>query len=337
MIVSPPAQADPAVRPAEQSASPASALAVSVVVCAYADDRWTALQAAVESVLLQTSPTHELIVVIDHNETLLDRARRRWPAVCVLANEEQRGLSGARNTGVRYATGEIVAFLDDDARADSAWLAVVASAYADTSVIGTGGLARADWRGGRARWFPSEFDWVVGCSYRGLPRGRTAVRNPIGANMSFRRDAVLAVGGFAHGLGRVGRVPLGCEETELAIRVRRAHPGSVVLHLPDACVDHLVTEQRATWSYFRSRCWAEGLSKALVTARVGADEALGSERSYATRTLPAGVLRGIGDAGRGDLLGLARAGAIVAGLAVTAAGYLRGRLALAAPVAEVAR
>jgi len=34
-------------------------------------------------------------------------------------------------------------------------------------------------------WFPEELDWIVGCSYEGLPKRRTYVRNPIGCNMSF--------------------------------------------------------------------------------------------------------------------------------------------------------
>jgi hypothetical protein len=152
------------------------------------------------------------------------------------------------------------------------------------------------------------------------------IRNPIGANMAFRRSALRNAGGFIEGIGRVGTVPLGCEETELAIRVRRI-TGGVVLHLPDARVSHRVTASRVTSRYFLSRCWSEGLSKALVAAEAGPDAALASERAYAARTLPRGVARAIRDAARGDGSGLGRAAAIVAGLAVTATGYARGRRA----------
>ncbi|HWI75323.1 MAG TPA: hypothetical protein VNT55_25405, partial [Baekduia sp.] len=152
-------------------------------------------------------------------------------------------------------------------------------------------------------------------------------RNPIGANMAFRRAACADAGGFSHGIGRVGKTPLGCEETELSIRVRAAHHGATILQVPGAAVDHLVTAERVEWEYFRRRCWAEGLSKALVTDSVGHDQGLASERTYATRTLPLGVLRGIRDALRGDLSGLRRAGAIVAGLGITTAGFVRGTIA----------
>jgi hypothetical protein len=93
-------------------------------------------------------------------------------------------------------------------------------------------------------------------------------------------------------------------------------------------VHHRVPAQRATWRYFRSRCYSEGLSKAQVSDRVGAGEGLATERGYATRTLPAGVVRGLADAiTRRRPGGLGRAVAIVLGLGITGAGYVRGRLA----------
>jgi glycosyltransferase involved in cell wall biosynthesis len=298
----------------------------SVVVCAYTEARWDALDAAVQALAHQTLPPGEVIVVVDHNDALLVRAADALASARVLPNEERPGLSGARNTGVRHATGRIVAFLDDDALPDAAWLERLTAAFDDSAVVGAGGLATPEWVDGpRPRWLPPEMYWVVGCSYVGLPTEVAEIRNPIGANMAFRREALGDAGGFVEGIGRVGTVPLGCEETELAIRIRRM-TGGVVLHLPAARVSHRVTASRVTWRYFLSRCWSEGLSKALVARHAGAQAALASERAYALRTLPRGVARGVRDAIRGDTAGLARAAAIVTGLVVTTAGYLRGRL-----------
>ncbi len=84
--------------------------------------------------------------------------------------------------------------------------------------------------------------------------------------------------------------------------------------VPEARVRHLVPEGRTTWRYFRSRCWSEGLSKAVMTGRVGSDDGLASERAYVTKTLPSGVAHGVADALRGRPEGLRRAGAIIAGL-----------------------
>jgi hypothetical protein len=144
--------------------------------------------------------------------------------------------------------------------------------------------------------------------------------------MSFRREMFAEIGEFTLGIGRVGKVPVGCEETELCIRVHQQWPDAVILYDPDVRVLHTMSNDRRRWRYFRARCYAEGLSKAMVADRVGPTDGLASERTYVARTLPAGVMRGCGDALlRRDAAGLARAGAIVAGLGITATGYARGR------------
>lgn len=298
---------------------------VSVIIAAYSPDRWEGLIRATRSALRQDPPPREVILVVDHNEWLLARARRRLVDVRVIANTGERGLAGARNAGVQAARGEIVAFLDDDAEAQPNWLARLIAPYDAGEVVGTGGAVEPEWASGQApAWFPAEFYWVVGCSYRGLSGDQ--LRNPIGANMSFRRAAVVRSGGFADGLGRIGAVPLGCEETELALRLTEPGSGRVIANAPAARVVHTVTPQRTTWRYFRSRCWAEGVSKAAVSRRAGSSRGLASERRYVSRTLPAGVLREAARGLTGDAGALCRAGALCAGVAITTAGYVRGRL-----------
>lgn len=310
---------------------------VSVVICAYSDRRWDQLRAAVESVRRQERPAEEIVLVIDHNPDLAARAVAELAGVRVVANEHERGLSGARNTGVRHSRGDVIAFLDDDATAAPDWLAALTAIFAQPDVIGAGGLARAAWAGPAPAWMPPEFLWVVGASYVGLPPTTAPVRNPIGANMAFRREAFELVGGFTDGIGRIGRTPLGCEETEFSIRLRARLPAGRIMHVPQARVDHHIAAERATWRYFVSRCWAEGISKALVTAAVGSADGLSSERSYVLRTLPRGVLSGVRAVGRGEPAGLARAAAIVLGTAVTAGGYARGRAARVAAARRARR
>jgi glycosyltransferase involved in cell wall biosynthesis len=298
---------------------------ISVVICAYTLDRWEEIQRAVASVEGQSTPVHEIILVADHNDELAARATAAFPGVRVVANSQTQGLSGARNTGVANATGEIVAFLDDDAAAEPDWASCLASGYTDAGVLGVGGLSEAEWVEPRPSWFPPEFDWVVGCSYLGMPTELAAVRNMIGSNMSFRRAIFEAVGGFDSRVGRVGSLPAGCEETELCIRAVARWPGSRIAYQPLARVHHRVPAGRGTWRYFRSRCLAEGRSKARVTRIAGASAGLATERSYVRRTLPAGVIRGMREAiARRSSRPLVRSAAIVAGLSLTAAGYSQG-------------
>jgi glycosyltransferase involved in cell wall biosynthesis/GT2 family glycosyltransferase len=295
-----------------------------VLICAYTLDRLDVLSQAIDSVRTQSLAAHEIVLSIDHSPELLAEAKQRWPDLSLVENDEEQGLSGARNSGVGARGGEVIAFLDDDAVAAPDWLERLAEAYRDPNVLGAGGTVRPAWVEGKPKWFPPEFDWVVGCTHSGMPRQREAVRNLVGANMSLRRDALLGVGGFRHELGRIGTIPAGCEETDLCIRIGKRWPESKILYDPAAAVDHYVPAARGTREYFTSRCRGEGRSKAVLAGLVGADSGLEAERTYTSRTLPLGVLRGIGDAFRGDLSGLSRATMIVTGLFTTTAGYLSG-------------
>ncbi|MEU6539880.1 glycosyltransferase family 2 protein [Streptomyces sp. NPDC047000] len=304
---------------------------ISVVICVYTEDRWEDILAAVDSVRSQSRPALETLLVVDHNRALLDRLAGEFEeraGVRVLANAGPRGLSAGRNTGITASHGEVIAFLDDDAVAERDWLRRFAEGYTDPRVMAVGGRTMPVWASGRRPgWFPEEFDWVVGCTYRGLPPGRVRVRNVLGGNASFRRTAFDAAGGFATGIGRDGdRRPLGCEETELCIRLTRARPDAVLLIDDRAVIHHRVPAAREDFRYFRTRVWAEGLSKALVARSVGAARGLESERRYTTRVLPAGVARGLRDAVLGRPGGAGRAGAIVTGVLTAAAGYLVGTL-----------
>ena len=231
------------------------AVSVSVVICAYTEARWDDLVAAVRSVRRQ-DPSPEVIVVIDHNEALFDRVRVEILGIEVIVNTGRRGLSGARNAGMALATGDIVAFLDDDAEAEDQWLPRLVEAYRDGDVLGVGGSVTPSWTGTRPGWFPPEFDWVVGCSYHGMPETSAPVRNFIGTNMSFRRVALVASGGFDSELGRVGADANGCEETELCIRMV-GQGGGRLIYEPSA----------ASPTRFRRRGRHGGISPGGVTRR----------------------------------------------------------------------
>ena len=130
-------------------------------------------------------------------------------------------------------------------------------------------------------------------------------------------------------LGRVGGVPVGCEETELCIRLQQRYPDGLVLYEPAARVRHHVSTDRWTWGYFRNRCFSEGRSKAVVARLVGPDVGLSAERHYSRRVLPRGVRRGLLEVGAGrDLGGLTRSAAIVVGLLMTVTGYLSCRMSM---------
>lgn len=298
---------------------------VSVIICAYTEERWSDLVAAIESIETQCLPARELLVVIDHNTSLLERVRAYFPSIKVVENSEAQGLSGARNSGIAHASGSLIAFLDDDATAEPDWLERLYRCCEDERVLGAGGTVEPAWLGSQPAWFPREFNWVVGCTYLQPPERPVVVRNPFGGCTCFRRDIFDVIGGFRSEIGRTKTHLLGCEETELCIRAKQRWPEKFFLYDPRAKIHHRIPSKRGTWRYFRSRCYGEGLSKALVARYVGAKDGLASERTYTFRMLPLGLARGL-QAGlvNFDLAGFARAGAILSGLFLTTLGYVVG-------------
>jgi GT2 family glycosyltransferase len=305
-------------------------LAVSVVVCAYTERRWVQTRAAIDSVLGQRPGPAQVLLVVDHNAALGARARCELTGVTVVESDAPPGLSGARNTGLSAATQPITAFLDDDAEAQPGWLESLVQPYSSTEVVATGGSVHPVWPNFRPRWLPPAFDWVVGCSYLGLPDSLSKVRNPIGANMSMRTHLALEVGGFDTTIGRVGNYPKGCEETELAIRLTASRPGSFVLYVPTAAVDHHVAPERVRVSYFLRRCWHEGLSKSVVVRLAGSSAGLQRERRHVAVVIPRSILRDLRGLTTGDSSAPMRMTVALSGLVATSFGYLVGRARISA-------
>lgn len=297
-------------------------ISVSIIVCAYADDRWGVLAEAMRSASEQAHGA-ELVLVIDNNPALLARARDEWTDAAVIPSAGPRGLSHARNTGIAAAAGEILVFLDDDAAGLGGWLDELLRPFGDPDVLAVGGAAVPDWPAGHPGVLPPELLWIVGCSFAGQQQGE-AVRNVMGCNMAFRAAALQGIGGFDTGMGRVGAVPLGAEETDVCIRLTRAHAGGRIVFASGAVVRHSVTASRATFRYVAARSFGEGISKALLARRLGSDDSLASERGYLLRVLPRAVCR---ELSRLSVRGVVAASAIVVSVAAAGAGYVRGRLA----------
>ncbi len=297
------------------------------MICAYTEQRWDELLAAVRSVQGQSVAAREIIVVIDNNPALLARVREALPNVIAEENSGGRGAGQARNRAVGLAGGSIIAFLDDDAVATPEWIERATAAFENPQVIGVGGTIEPIWEEGRPRWMAEEFYWTLGCTYPGLPTEPAPIRNLIAANMFVRREAFLELGGFRAGFGKTG-TRSGTEETDLCIRANQRWPESIWLYDPAVAVRHRVSASRSRLSYFVSRCYDEGIAKASIVEFVGGRDGLAAERFYTARTLPRGFVRGVTTGLRGDVAGIARSASIVVGLAATVAGYLVGGVAL---------
>lgn len=321
----PPSALVPPYRFGTASAELANPGGISVVICTYASDRWQFLVEAVRSVKDQTLAAREIVVAVDHNDELARRVRDEIEGVTVTENEGPRGLSGARNAAVAKSREEIVAFLDDDAVADAEWLDRLRRPFDEPRVLAVGGFTESRWSTGRPFWWPEEFDWVVGGSYRGMPRKRRVVRNVHGGNAAYRRSIFDLVGGFRSDIGRARALPYGGEETELCIRASQMLSEARFVFEPAARIAHHVPAERGQLRYFFARCLGEGISKARIASGAGMRDALATESPYVRHVLWKAVFRSsLRAVPRGDLQSLSRAAAISAGVSVTMLGFLVG-------------
>lgn len=299
-----------------------------VVICTYTFARWHLFVRSVESVLAQRIAPDRLIIVVDHNEELVERCRQKWAGgrpdsgveIVVVANRFPGRLGSARNTALLYARAEIVAFLDDDAEAAPDWLERLLAVYAThPEAIAVGGAPRPNYGAPRPAWFPPDCDWVFGCHYRSLPNRLAPVRHLIGASMSVRRDAILAAGGF-HADDH--------DDMDLSHRIADAHGPAAVCYEPRAEVLHYVASERLTWSYFWRRCFYVNRSKVGAFADMGEAGNIGAELRFVVS-----VVLGLGPALVAALGGrperLVQALVAVVGLALAACGYVAGRVQLA--------
>jgi GT2 family glycosyltransferase len=252
-----------------------------VVISTYSKDRLRYLLDCIASLKKQSLKPDEIILVLDPYPDLVEFYESRLLENVRVVTSQKRGLSNARNAGVRSAKGEILAFIDDDAVADENWLENLVKDYEDTNVVGVGGLIKPLWEDGYPEWFPEELNWIVGCSYKGLPECKASVRNPIGCNMAFRKTVFGKVGYFRSDIGRFGKRLLASEETELSMRILEKISNSKIIYEPSAVVYHRVDKSRVNLKYLWKRSFYEGVSKALIiSSKKNPSTALSTEDRY---------------------------------------------------------
>jgi glycosyltransferase involved in cell wall biosynthesis len=298
----------------------------AVVVCAASAEREQLLRECVHSLLAGERVPEEILVVVDHNPALLASLAGWLPTAVRLLRSEAPGISASRNTGLRAASSDVVAFVDDDAAVEPDWLLHIVEPFAAAErVLGAGGTVVPDWESD-ARWLPDELFWVVGCTYRGHPDTPGPIRNPIGCNMAFRRRELCAIGGFSTAFGKCGGAPSTCDETEACLRLERTHGLGRLVFAPAARVRHHIPAARIGWGALLRRCVSEGVSKRRLRRLYG-QTALGTERIYAvklvTDRVPRLLVRGIVSRDRRPIQAAA---AIILSLAVTGASYAGGEV-----------
>ncbi|MEC4984003.1 MAG: glycosyltransferase [Oscillatoria sp. PMC 1068.18] len=239
-------------------------LPISAVICTHNREEY--LGAAIDSLLAQDFAEYEVIVVdnasSDRTRAVVE-ARLADPKLKYVY-EPVTGLSVARNTGAKAASGEIIAYLDDDAVATPSWLSALIAPYQQNERLAiAGGKVTLILPPGATypQWLSTELAGCLGAYDLGneLVYITNPGLTPRGLNYSIRRTFLEQVGGFDINLGRVGKNLLSNEEvymTELALKQNWQ-----VAYLPKALVAHNVAPERLKPTWFFRRGWWQGISE----------------------------------------------------------------------------
>ncbi len=215
----------------------------------------------IDSLKNQTYSDVEIICVVDGNKEYFEMISD-LEGVKLHLNPKNYGLLRSRNIGVELSSGDIVAFIDDDAIAERNWIEELVKIYLKMDAIAVGGKILPYWICKKPRWFPEEFYWLIGATHLGFPENVGEVRNTFGSNLSFRKDVFVELGGFNPKMGGIkGKRMLQGGETELCDRMRKRF-GKGVVYNPNAIVYHKIFKHRTKIKFLAKRSFWQGYSKA---------------------------------------------------------------------------
>ena len=250
---------------------------VSVLICTYNRARLLRETLRALSAMIPPPDVRVELVVVDNNSTdntplVIAEAARYLPIPIIGLRESAQGKSFALNRGLRAATGDIVALTDDDVWPDPAWLARIVEAFRSRDVTFVFGKVLPRWgtlpppelltSKAQDIWGPlaivdygdDPVDYVA---------ESTGQRLPIGANLSFAREALVTIGGWRTDLGKVNNTLISGEDHEIFMRLRRFNLYAGYYD-PEIVVRHFVPAARLTRAYFRRWFFWHGKTQALM-------------------------------------------------------------------------
>lgn len=245
-----------------------SSLRISACICTYNRDRF--LYGALESLAKQNlKPSTFEVILVDNNSTdqtpqLAGQFRRDYGDVSFhYFREQKQGLSHARNRAVQEAQGNLIAFIDDDAIADPAYLSNLITFFDNNpQVMAAGGkiLPYFHPTNQAPAWLSYYLIGLLSCLDLG-DEAKPFPRYPIGCNMAFRKQVFDQVGLFDPRLGRIKNSLMGSEEKDLFVRVKEA--GLPVYYVPQALVYHTIPPERTADPFLRKVSQGIGMSERL--------------------------------------------------------------------------
>jgi glycosyltransferase involved in cell wall biosynthesis len=238
---------------------------ISVVICTF--NRAELLKKAIESIIVQTLAKRDYeIIIVDNNsqDGTLDLLKEIQSNILQpkinFVTEVKQGLGFARNTGVKNSQGIYVAFMDDDAMADSRWLESALHLFKNVkpTPLVLGGVILPFYNTVKPAWFKDDYESRI---LGEKPRLLICPESFSGSNMIFRKEVIEKSGGFGVKVGMTGDYISVGEETSLFANIWSNYGDSIqMLYSPELIVFHLVEQYKMTVAYQLKRSFAAGQS-----------------------------------------------------------------------------
>ena len=249
----------------------------TILICTY--NRAPLLRESLKAMARLTPPPgcSVEIIVVDNNSTdrtpqVIAEAAAESPYPILGLHETSQGKSFALNRGLQAAAGEVIALTDDDVWPDSEWLRRIVATFREREINFVFGKVLPRWgamppadlltTSAQDIWGPLALvDY--GDEATEYTASQTGQRLPIGANLAFRKEAVVTVGGWRTDLGKVDNTLTSGEDHEIFCRLRRFDLYSGYYD-PAIMVRHYVPARRLTRQYFRQWFFWSGKTHALM-------------------------------------------------------------------------
>lgn len=235
---------------------------LSIVICTY--NRKHFLELCLNSITDQTEKlTKEKIevIVIDNNskddtKKFINQYQSITPIVYFL--EKKQGISYARNTGVKLAKGEYIAFVDDDATINEKWLNTLLNGIKKIKSDVFGGPIYPRFEVECPKWIETNYFIRKFKDTNGYLSYLAAQEGFSGGNMCIHKSVFKKVGRFDVKLGMQGNtIKLG-EETDFFNRLAKYLEGNRLYNLTDMSITHFEAAYKIKRSYLKKRIILSG-------------------------------------------------------------------------------
>ncbi|MFB1297368.1 glycosyltransferase family 2 protein [Mycobacterium sp. pW049] len=291
--------------------------AISVVLCTR--DRPEQVADALRSISMLDYSDYEVVVVDNaaRTDATAEVVRRLGDPRVRLVSEPVPGLSTARNTGLRAARHQVVAFTDDDVVVDPLWLRAIARGFSRAPFVTcvSGLVPSGELRTAAQAYFDQRVSWAGSLDPRLYSMAEPPADQPLfpfqvgrfgtGANFAVRRDRILELGGFDEALG-AGTASQGGEDLDIFFRVLTAgdilatEPAAIVWHRHRSDNDALLKQARGYGLGLGAWLTKVGMNPAhrrlaarIIRRRFGSSLRAGAD--YGAMASPNRIPRGLGN------------------------------------------